>query len=281
MNAMTQPETAGLATKACMPSPQGRQKSPTLHEEAKWYLDQALEFERSKQVAQRHLTQLAWRVAIGAGVIAVFAIVGATALVELKKPNPPAILRDNTASGKVDVLDVVRDGQVAFGELEDRADLRRYVTMRESYDWETIQSSFDAVKLMSAARERDQYVALFGLPNAPQKILKDQFRVVAHVGAITFVGTTAQVFFSRKVIALGGGLQPKTEYWVATIAYRHDNLPEMKSELEIDPTGFRVTSYSVDRDWTRAPDDGAAMAAPQVATAPSGSPRTAAGGDER
>jgi type IV secretion system protein VirB8 len=229
-------------------------KLPTALDAAKWYLDQALGFEKSKQDLQAAQAKLAWRVAGGAMLLAAVSILGASGLVLLKRPNPPAVLRDNTVTGQVDVLDVVAEGKVPFGEKEDRADLRRYVEMRESYDWETIQDMFDTVKLMSADKERDAYVSLYSVPNAPQKVLKDQYRIVSRVGAITFVGSTAQVFFSKKLIPLSAGGQPKTEYWVATIAYRHDRLPERGSELESDPTGFRVTSYTVDRDWTRVPD---------------------------
>jgi type IV secretion system protein VirB8 len=102
---------------------------------------------------------------------------------------------------------------------------------------------------------------MFGLPNAPQKVLKDQYRVIAHVGAITFIGETAQVFFLRKLISFNPSIAPKTEYWVATITFRHDKLPEKASDLELDSTGFRVTSYVVDRDWTRSPDPVASSSA--------------------
>ncbi|WP_179258637.1 virB8 family protein [Caballeronia sordidicola] len=220
----------------------------------RWYLQQALKFETSKQEQQAKQTKLAWRVAIGAGAIAVVSVIGSAALVQLKRPNPPAVLRMNDTTGVVDVLNVSPNNREIFTEKNDRADLRRYVEMRESYDWETIQDMFDAVKLMSADKERDQFISMYALANAPQKVLKDQFRVIARVGAITFVGSTAQVFFSRKLISLSGSMPPKTEYWVATIAYRHDHLPEKASELELDPTGFRVISYVVDRDWTRASD---------------------------
>lgn len=220
----------------------------------RWYLQQALKFEASKQEQQARQTKIAWRVAMGLGAIAVVSIIGSAALVQLKRPNPPAVLRMNDTTGVVDVLNVSPNNREIFTEKNDRADLRRYVDMRESYDWETIQDTFDAVKLMSADKERDQFVAMYALANAPQKVLKDQYRVIARVGAITFVGSTAQVFFSRKLISLSGAMPPKTEYWVATIAYRHDHLPEKASELEVDPTGFRVTSYVVDRDWTRASD---------------------------
>jgi type IV secretion system protein VirB8 len=225
----------------------------------RWYLQQAMKFEASKQEQQAKQTKLAWRVAIGAGVIAVVSIIGSATLVQLNRPNPPAVLRMNDTTGVVDVLNVSPNNREIFTEKNDRADLRRYVEMRESYDWETIQDMFDAVKLMSADKERDQFISMYSLTNAPQKVLKDQYRVIARVGAITFVGSTAQVFFSRKLISLSGSMPPKTEYWVATIAYRHDHLPEKASELELDPTGFRVTSYVVDRDWTRASDTPAPM----------------------
>jgi type IV secretion system protein VirB8 len=220
----------------------------------RWYLQQALKFEMSKQEQQAKQTKLAWRVAIGMGAIAVVSIIGSAALVQLKRPNPPAVLRMNDTTGVVDVLNVTPNTREIFTEKNDRADLRRYVEMRESYDWETIQDTFDVVNLMSADKEREQFISMYALANAPQKVLKDQYRVIARVGAITFVGSTAQVFFTRKLISLSGTMPPKTEYWVATIAYRHDHLPEKASELELDPTGFRVTSYVVDRDWTRASD---------------------------
>lgn len=239
-------------------------KEPTAIEMGKWYLKQAMLFEKSKQEAQKRITQLALRGAIGALVVAAVSIVGSSALVLLKRPNPPAVLRVNTANGFTDVLDVATEGHMSFTEAQDRADLRRYVEMRESYDWETIQDLFNSVKVMSAEQERDVYVKLFALPNAPQKVLKDQYRIVARVGPITFVGSTAQVFFSKKLIPLGSGQQPKTEYWVATISYRHEQIPEKRSELDVNPNGFRVTSFTVDRDWTRSTD--ATAAAPAVAS---------------
>jgi type IV secretion system protein VirB8 len=234
----------------------------------KWYLQQVLKHEASKQKQQAKQTKIAWRVAGGAGVLAAVSILGSAALVELKRPNPPAVLRMNDTTGVVDVLNVTPNNRDIFTEKNDRADLRRYVEMRESYDWETIQDMFNTVELMTADKERDQFIATYGLPNAPQKVLKDQYRVIAHVGAITFIGTTAQVFFSKKLISLSGSTPPKTEYWVATVYYRHDNLSEKASELELDPTGFRVTSYVVDRDWTRTPDAGASVPAAPTGVQP-------------
>ncbi|WP_323123170.1 virB8 family protein [Burkholderia alba] len=248
--------------------PSARQAAHIARQMAKTYFDQALAFEQSKHDTQKQMTRIAWRVAIAAGALALVSILGSAGLVLLKKPTPPVVIRDNTATGNVTVIDVARSGAVKFGELEDRADLRRYVELRESYDWETIQDAFDTVTLLNSPREQDMYAGLYNHPNAPQKVLTDKFRVIAKVGAITFVGTTAQVFFSKKILALSGSVPPKTEYWVATITYDHADLPASSHDLTLNPTGFKVTSYLVDRDWTRSAGDGTTgVAAPNPATA--------------
>lgn len=269
--------TRSRATNEGMPAEdEARVAKSRLSAEARWYLEQALGFERSKQEDRERLTKFAIRVAIGGGVLGLAGFLGGAALVQLKRPNPPALIRTNDTTGTTEVIGVIRKGEIPFGEVQDRADLHRYVQMRESYDWETVQDMYDTVKLMTADKEQEIYVAQYQRPDAPYKVLKNDFRVIAKAGPITFVGSTAQVFFSKTIIPLssaqnpGNGLNPpKTEYWVATIAYRHDNLPESGDELVRDSTGFRVTSYTVDRDWTRV--DPAPAATPAANGAPRGS----------
>lgn len=226
-------------------------------EMARLYFREALSFEKSRQQLQEAMAKIAWRVAGGAMFVALASILGSAALVQLKRPEPPVIIRDNTASGDVQVIDVAHSGSVTFGELEVRAALRKYVELRESYDWYTIQDAYDTATLMNSPREQTLYAALYDRRNSPQNVLTDKFRVIARPGAITFVGSTAQVFFSKTTVALsaqGGStpVPPKTEYWVATITWEMGDLPTRSNEQALNPTGFRVTSYSVDRDWTRS-----------------------------
>lgn len=236
--------------------------STTDHDASNWYLQQANVFERSKVEAAHERARRADRRSTLLGGIAFAAVFGMGALGVLRRPNPPAVLRVDSSTGKVDVLPTTTTGHVTFDEKSDRADLRRYVEWRESYDWETIQDVYNAVSLMSADREKDIYDSFIRGVSGPLKILKDQARVVAKVGVITFVGSTAQVFFSRQLILLNPGIQrPEPTYWVATISYRHDDVPENTDAQDVDPTGWRATSYTVTRDWTRAPAE-APLAAP-------------------
>jgi type IV secretion system protein VirB8 len=240
-----------------------------------WYLQQAREFEKSKVDAANEKAKTAERRSVLFGGVALAAVFGMGALGVLKRPNPPAVLRVNDASGKVDVLPTTATGHVTFTEKTDRADLRRYVEMRESYDWETIQDMHDAVMVMSDDHEKDQYDALVRGPVSPLKLLKDQARVIAKVGSITFVNTTAQVFFSRSLIPLNAGAKrPEPTYWIATVAFTRVDVPEKTDAQDVDPDGFRVTSYTVTRDWSRAPAD---VTPPDAPSAPASGTAAAEG----
>lgn len=224
-------------------------------EKGKWYLEQSKQLAKSRVEARERVADVAVLAVKWIGAVAIVAVAGAAAVVVVKRPNPPAVLRVDSATGKVDVLPTAADGQITFDEKSDRADLRKYVERREGYDWETIQDMHDAVMAMSAAKEGELYDGFIRGDRSPLKMLKNDARVIPKVGAITFVGSTAQVMFSRKYVPLNAALKPETTYWVATISYRHDNVPEKKEQQDINATGWKATSYTVTRDWSRSGDD--------------------------
>ena len=227
-----------------------------------WYLTQAQAFEKSKVDAAEEKARTADRRSVLSAVVALVAVSGMGSLGLLKRSNPPAVLRVDSSTGKVDVLPTTANGHVTFSEKTDRHDLHTYVELRESYDWETISDTHAAVMFMSDDHEKEAYDALVRGPAGPLKLLKDQARVIARVGSITFVGSTAQVFFSRQLIPLNSAakrLDPA--YWIATVAFERVDVPEKKDQQDIDPDGFRCTSYEVTRDWSRAPADALSPAA--------------------
>lgn len=231
-----------------------------------WYLNEAMKFERSKVQAAEEKARIADRRSVLSGGVALAAVFGMGALGLLTRPNPPAVLRVDNTTGKVDVLPTTADGHVSFSQKTDRHDLHEYVVLREGYDWETIADTHKAVMVMSDDREAQIYDTFMRGPTGPLKVLKDQARIIAKVGSITFVGATAQIFFSRQLVPLNVAAQrPDPSYWIATVAFTRVDIPEKQDEQDIDPDGFRCTSYEVARDWTRAPADavpGGAASAP-------------------
>ena len=85
-----------------------------------WYLDQAREFEKSKVDAAEEKARIADRRSVLSGGIALAAVFGLTALGILKRPNPPAVLRVNDTTGRVDVLPTTANGHVSFTEKTEK-----------------------------------------------------------------------------------------------------------------------------------------------------------------
>jgi len=160
----------------------------------------------------------------------------------------------NGVTGEVTQLTTLKDGKMSFGKATDLFYLRQYIHYRESYDWELIQSFYDATKLLSSVQEGDLYKKFSdpSNPKAPVNILKDNFRVIATAGTIAFVGETALVSFSKKTIPLNGNGKPRTEYFQATIAFEYENAPMTDKDRGINVPGFKVTSYTVERDITKS-----------------------------
>jgi type IV secretion system protein VirB8 len=242
------------------PEAVARTEARTEREVGQWYLQQAREFEARREDLDAGRYRLLVKVASGFAVLAVVSVCGIVLLALLKRPNPPAVLVDNTVTGAVTVLPTTSSGKVTWSEKNDRSDLRKYVEARESYDWETINDMHYLVMLMSSPHEKAIYDDWVREASGPLKQYKDHTRVIARVGPITFVGDTAQVFFSKTFKSTNPGTPAKTEYYVATVAYNHDDVAESTKDQDLDSTEYRTLSYRVDRDYDRAPVDGNAAA---------------------
>ena len=126
----------------------GQERGAAWHEQAAaWYLDQAMKYERDRTEDAKRYTKIAWRVAGAAMLVTVVTIVTSGIVVHNNKPNPPAVLQV-AETGDVRVLKTLSDAKITYGQATDLYNLRRYVELRECYDWETIQDSFDATLAM-------------------------------------------------------------------------------------------------------------------------------------
>lgn len=103
---------------------------------------------------------------------------------------------------------------------------------------------------MSSPQEQAQFSQIYkDNPQAPHKILRDTAKVVVRVNAIAFVGNMAQVRFEKAVIPLNkSDMQPEPQRYIATIAYEYKNAGMKDEDRLINPLGFQVTSYRVDKE---------------------------------
>lgn len=205
------------------------------------------DFDKSKVDAALSAAKTYKRFGIGGLVIAGMAVAAVMGLTPFKEVEPFTIKVDSN-TGATEVITSIKNKSMTYDEVINKYWLSEYVRYRESYDWNTIQATYDATNLMSANDVQTGFKAFYNSPAAPHKILKQNAKVVAKVNAIAFIGDMAQVRFEKQVLPTSGQSATPTppEKMIATIAFEFKSTPMKESDRLINPLGFQVTSYRVD-----------------------------------
>ncbi|MCW5589665.1 MAG: type IV secretion system protein [Legionellales bacterium] len=199
--------------------------------------------------------QKAWWITAVCGVIVILSLIALGILEHtLAKPLPPFILRVNNATGQTDVVSIIKNQQNSYGEVIDKYWLNQYVMNAESYDYHTIQHSYDLVGLLSDPSVAKNYHQRFVGKTALDQLLKDTGTIVVNVHSIVpdEKNGTADVHFST-ITTLPGQFNGIQKNWIATIAYQYKNLPMNEADRLKNPLGFQVTSYRVDPEDFNTP----------------------------
>ena len=229
----------------------GQQSKNQTNRQALRFVQEAQAFHTADMERTRRTAKTAWRIT-AACLLITGAAVGAVAGLTPLKTAVPFVIRVDNNTGVTDVVTTLKKSEKSYGEVTDKYFLAQYVRYREGYDWETVQDTFDATNLLSAPPVQQQFAELYReSKDAPHTILKDKFRINVRVNALAFVGNMAQVRFEKIMIALGGdkNVLPPQRY-IATIAYQYKNAPMDEKDRLVNPLGFSVTSYRVDRETT-------------------------------
>ena len=125
------------------------------------------ELDRNRSLDQDFLTEIltsrskAWRVAVGAFVLAFLAVGALASLLLSYTPQPPYVVRVNDATGEVENVSRLGDAQEDYGPRIARYFVTQYVLSCEGYDWRTLQNMYDRCGLFSSPDVQQQYHAKF------------------------------------------------------------------------------------------------------------------------
>ncbi|MGO3848675.1 MAG: virB8 family protein [Pseudoalteromonas prydzensis] len=219
------------------------------------YLKEISAFESDRVQLAKDSAKTAWKVAAGAGAIAFAAVIAVAALTPLKQTEP-YLMRVDNSDGSVKIMRPLQDAEpISYGDVLDKYWSRQFIYARNGYDWESVQHSYNLVNLMSNNSVASAYVAYIKAPNSPVNTFTDKKKIKINIQDVTFLPTKsttqklAQVRFSRDVQGVDGvtavGIKPT--YWNATITYDYQANIKTADERELNPLGFRVTSYNEDR----------------------------------
>lgn len=191
---------------------------------------------------------VAWRIAAVSLTIAVVSVGAVMALTPLKQTEV-AVVRLDEATGNAQVMTTLADAKTSYGETVDRYFLNQYVLNRESYDYDTIQHTYDTTALLTAPAAQPEFFKIYDGAEGRHNVLKNSARILVKVKSITpdpKLGT-AVVRFQTQKQRPDYSTEP-AEHWIATIGYGYVNAATSEADRRINPLGFQVRSYRVDAE---------------------------------
>lgn len=214
------------------------------------YVIESEGFERDWASELRQSRKNAWRVA-GAGVV--IGVLGLAAGVAglSQDPAPPLVMRVDNATGAVDVVGTMPTEVQSYDEQTDKFWINDFMLCREGYDWNTIQSCYDKIGLMSGPQVQADYSRLYNDLDGRHIKLANRARIIPHVTSITpnLETRTATIRFTTQLVHENGTREPPQRF-VATMAYRYVYDARLtESQRRVNLLGFQVTSYRVDSEF--------------------------------
>lgn len=239
------------------------------------YFAEAASWDADRVAASARSQRIAWRVAIGAAVLATAAILALILLMPLKRVDPFVIRVDN-ATGMVDVVPVFA-GQATLPEAVTRYFLDHYLTVCERFNFSTAESDYEECSSFHAPARHQEWMTLWDRsnPDSPLNRYKDGSSVRAQVSSITFfkrgTGTPdlAQIRYV-KTRRLGNGNEQRS-HWIATIQYAYAAPSKDPRMRRWNPLGFKIVDLRTEAEVALpevARGAGAEAGAPPAGTAP-------------
>lgn len=215
------------------------------------YFSQVASYEADKLRSYRRTAKLGF--GVGAiGLLVGLAGVGAAASLAPLKTVLPLVFRVDNTTGAVERVYDVRGGELSASDATKRYFLWQYVRHRQGYSYAEAQSDFDAVSLMSTPSVQKQYDEGFKLSNpaSPQVVLARDGSATLRWVSTSFLGDKlAQIRFEQLERKGDVALPPKR--LVATIAFDFASNKLNSEAINVNPTGFIVTSYHADPETVR------------------------------
>ncbi|AEC18850.1 type IV secretion system protein VirB8 [Pusillimonas sp. T7-7] len=210
------------------------------------------EMERAQGLERDLITEIlqsrrrAWTVALSAGVLTIASVVAVASLMPMKEPPELYIVRVDNASGMIEHVSQLGNAQDDYGERLARFFINQYVLACESYDWYTIQQSYNRCALFSSPDVQRAYYERFKGEKALDKVYGQHSRVRVDVRSITLgPNQSATVRFSRSIENSMGKASP-VENLLATLGYGYINANLSEAVGRENPLGFQVLSYDTD-----------------------------------
>lgn len=166
----------------------------------------------------------------------------------------PLVLRVNDTTGAVQEVSTIKDQEKTYGEVVDTFFLADFVRAYENYNYQSIQSDYDKTILMSSDAVANEYKNIY--QDTPERPARDKqlgqqgTRKVKVLSVVPDIKKgIATVRFQTETTS--GSQSTTVENWVATITYEYVSAKIDNNVRLLNPLGFVVTSYRVDKELVK------------------------------
>lgn len=225
----------------------------------------------------------AWFVAGASMLMALMLAVGYYIMLPLKERTPFLVMADAyTGTASIARLTSGLSGSnVTANQAINRSNIAHYVIMRESYDYELLNSrDWRVVFTMSKPAVSSAYQALYlgENPKNPIKLYGKRSSIRINIISITPAGEGwfgqsggASVRFQRVLVDKSNGATQILDTKAATLMYTYDEaLPLTEEQRFENPLGFQVSEYRVVDELISIPVQPPSAQAPAAAAPPPG-----------
>ncbi|MGQ3230394.1 MAG: virB8 family protein [Blastomonas fulva] len=232
------------------------------------YYREAGTWAHDQQQSLRSSRRIAWIVASIATGVAMLLALALVLLTPLKTVEPYTLLVDRQ-TGFVQAVDPLEPQRISGDAALTQSFLVQYVIARESFDIDSVQSSYRKVSLWSADSARARYVAMMQATNPESPLTRyPRSTVIDTVVKSVSPMTNGKAMVRFETRRSDRGSSPRvTGSWVALVSYRFAGEPLRVEDRYLNPLGFQVVRYQ--RDPEALPPPVPVLNQPAASTPPS------------
>ena len=215
-------------------------------------IEQAKSFETILTLQKDLLAQRAWRICYVFASLCVFLSIIILVLV-LTQEKELVLIRVDNRTGEAEVISQLKESQTTQDEAVEKFFASKYLTLREQYDYFSLQNDYEIVQIFSSPEVRDEYLNIFEQKDSPDKVFGENFNIRIDVISISINDATqphrlASIRFRKRVHDIRNK-KTKEKYYVARIVFDFEPEKKMSEKLRLyNPLGFTVSSYQVSEE---------------------------------
>lgn len=197
--------------------------------------------------------KVAWLMAAVGFVLAAMAIAAIIILLPLKTTEIELWSVDQQ-TGRYDFMTRIKERDISTEEALSHSLAAQYVSLREGYNYFSLQRDYDDVQLFNSDGVNKDYLDGFNGDQAPDVVFNKadyvvSIDIISNVHAPATAPDHLATLRIKRTIRRIADNSVKTDIWNIRLTYRY--LPRKQltdSQREVNPLGFIVTSYQRDKE---------------------------------